>query len=219
MNLLELQKPLPLKWRVQRAVPNKDNPTHVILIGYVDARDVQERLDKVCGIANWQTKYYESKNKQFCDIGIFYNEQWVWKGDCGTPSQTEKEKGETSDAFKRAGVQWGINRFAYKVGEVKLNCKLYAGKPYPCDENGNFLKGKALFDTCNKLAKIEEFEIEFDNMFEAFSNPVDKMVLEQWEGELKACTTKAEVEKKRLKDKPKDRPILDLFEQRIKELS
>ena len=50
-------------------------------------------------------------------------------------------------------------------------------------------------------------------------NKVDKMVLEQWDGELKACTTKAEVEKKRLKDKPKDKAILDLFEQRIKELS
>lgn len=170
INLIELKKPLSLKWRVQRAFPNKDNATHVIMVGYSDARDIQDRLDEVCGVGNWQNRYYECKGKQFCEIGIRVGNEWVWKGDNGTESQTEKQKGETSDSFKRAAVHWGINRYAYKVGEVKLNAKMYSGKPYPCDNQGNFLKGQKLFDECNKLARTDEFDLEYDNMYAASIN-------------------------------------------------
>ena len=39
--------------------------------------------------------------------------QWVSKQDCGVPSNTQGEKGEASDAFKRAGFSWGIGRELY----------------------------------------------------------------------------------------------------------
>lgn len=162
-DLKKLQKPIPLKWRVRSAFP-KDNPTNVILVGYIDSRQVQDVLDDVVGPANWQTEYFEVKNKQFCKIGIKVDNEWVWKGDSGAESSTEKGKGETSDSFKRAAVHWGINRTSYKVGEVRLKCMMYKdNKPYPVDETGKFIKGQALFDLCNKLGKIEDFELEFEN--------------------------------------------------------
>lgn len=221
MNLIELQKPMPLKWRVQRAHPNKNNPTHVIMIGYIDSREIQKRLDDVVGIENWQNKFYESRGKQFCEIGIKIDGEWIWKGDSGTPSQTEKEKGESSDAFKRAAVHWGINRFAYQVGEVKLPCKIYSGKPYPCDERGNFLKAQALFDYCNKEAKIEELEIEFDENFdkEKSSSKIDKYVIDQWNTELKNCKTIADVDKLFRQSKPTLPEILELFQTRKREIN
>lgn len=40
---------------------------------------------------------------------------WVWKWDMGTESDFEEEKGEASDAFKRAAVKWGIGRFLYDI--------------------------------------------------------------------------------------------------------
>jgi hypothetical protein len=166
--LIELRKPMSLKWRVQRAMP-KDNPTTVIMVGYIDARDIQDRLDDVVGMGNWQTKYYECKGKQFCEIGIRVGDEWVWKADSGTESQTEKQKGETSDAFKRAAVHWGMNRQAYQVGLVTLPCKMYMGKPYPCDNAGVFLKGKNLFAACNKFAKVDDMEVEFDNLYFTYS--------------------------------------------------
>ena len=86
IELKKLQKPLSLKWRVQRAFPNKANPTHVIMIGYVDSRQVQDLLDEVCGSENWQDEYFECKGKQFCKIGIKINGEWVWKSDSGEPS-------------------------------------------------------------------------------------------------------------------------------------
>ena len=165
-NLLLLKKPLDLKWRVLRSFPTKTNPTHVIMGGYVDARDVMDHLDETVGPANWQTEYFECKAKQFCRIGIKIGEEWVWKGDNGTESATERQKGETSDSFKRAAVHWGINRAAYQTGEVKLKARDYGGKPYPADDNGTFLKGTALYQHCNKLANVDLMEVEFDKEYE-----------------------------------------------------
>ena len=70
----------------------------------------------------------------FASIGINSNNEWVWKSDCGTESQVEKEKGEASDAFKRAGVMWGIGRFLYSKKIVKLPVKEKNGKYYPYSE-------------------------------------------------------------------------------------
>lgn len=155
--LLELKKTIEFKWRIQSAIP-KANPTQVIMIPYIDARDVQDRLDEVIGVSGWQNNFEDVGGHLHCNIGIKIGREWVFKSDRGVQSQTEKEKGEASDAFKRAAVMWGINRDAYQVGTVKLKCRDYNGKPYPCDEAGNFLKGKQLYDTCNKLAKITDLE-------------------------------------------------------------
>jgi hypothetical protein len=50
-------------------------------------------------------------------------EEWIWKQDVGTESNTEKEKGQASDAFKRACFNWGIGRelYEYPLIQVKLN--------------------------------------------------------------------------------------------------
>jgi len=102
-------------------------------LNYIDARDVMDRLDEVVGIGNWQCDYKEIKGNVYCGIGIRtqmvdnlksqkipdgsivktgYTE-WTWKWDCGSESNIEAEKGESSDAFKRAAVKWGIGRFLY----------------------------------------------------------------------------------------------------------
>jgi hypothetical protein len=51
----------------------------------------------------------------FCTIEIWNDriKQWVKKQDVGTESYTEKEKGEASDSFKRAGFNVGIGRELY----------------------------------------------------------------------------------------------------------
>lgn len=164
--LLELKKVIPFKWRVQSGYP-KAAPTKVIMIPYIDARDVADHLDEIIGASNWCDKFEEIKGSIYCSIGIRIDENWVFKSDCGTASQTEKEKGESSDAFKRAAVKWGINRAAYQVGTIMLPCKLHGSsgkeKPYPVDDKGNFLKGTKLNETCNAMAKIsslDNFDIE-----------------------------------------------------------
>lgn len=171
MNLSKLKEPLESKWRVQSKTP-PTNPTHVIMVAYIDSRDVQNRLDEVVGAENWQSKFYECKGKQFCEIGIKIDGEWVWKSDSGSESKTEKEKGETSDAFKRAAVQWGINRVAYSYGTVKLKAKQYGNQYYPCTDSGSFLKGEKLYDECNKMAKVEDFQDEYLDQKESITRDI-----------------------------------------------
>ena len=102
MNLDDLKKEIPFKWRVQSS-----NKWGAQCVAYIDARDVQDLLDDVCGAVNWQVKYKEHKGNLFASIGIFATEGWVWKEDCGTESNVEKQKGEASDAFKRSRCNVG----------------------------------------------------------------------------------------------------------------
>lgn len=165
MNLKKLREPIPLKWRVQRAFP-KGNPTHVIMTGYIDSRDVQDRLDDVCSPAKWMDEYQVINGNLYCGISIEIDHKWITKWDVGVPSKTEREKGEASDAFKRAAVKWGINRVAYQVEQVKLPCKSYGNRPYPVDETGKFLKGQELYDKCNELAEFSDFVLQYENSLE-----------------------------------------------------
>jgi len=162
MNLNKLREPIPLKWRVQSAYP-KSNPKFVIMTGYIDSRDVQDRLDEVVGPGGWMDEYRVINGNLYCGISIEVDHKWITKWDVGVPSRTEKEKGEASDAFKRAAVKWGINRVAYQVDTVKLPCRVYNNKPFPVDESGKFLKGQELFDECNDKAKFSDFVIEYEN--------------------------------------------------------
>jgi len=112
MDLKKLTEKLPYKWRVQSFSKNKAAAS---CVAYIDARDVQDRLDTVCWSENWQVKYEEHKGNLFASIGIKCWEGWTWKSDCGSESAVEKEKWEASDAFKRAAVMWGIGRFLYSL--------------------------------------------------------------------------------------------------------
>lgn len=84
------------------------------LLLYKTARTDMEVLDEVFGANNWQRDHKELKDNLYCGISIRDNNGgWVTKWDCGTESYTEKEKGEASDSFKRAGFNVGIGRELY----------------------------------------------------------------------------------------------------------
>lgn len=137
MNLKDLTKEIQYQWRVQSFSKQKPSCS---CVAYIDARDAMNLLDEVVGSCNWQDDYRVIHGQLFAGIGIKCGEEWVWKWDTGTESQTEKEKGIVSDSFKRAGVKWGIGRFLYdlpikylKANEVKKD----GNYPYPVDDNGN----------------------------------------------------------------------------------
>ena len=155
MKLEDLKKEIPFKWRVQSS-----NAYGASCVAYIDARQVQDLLDEVVGAANWQCKYEEHKNNMFCSIGINTHiidgvDHWVWKSDCGTESQVEKQKGEASDAFKRAAVMWGVGRFLYSKDIIKLPVKKNdKGKFLPYSEKtGRFVYGDNISKWCNALSK------------------------------------------------------------------
>ena len=86
----------------------------VSVLLYKDARVDMRLLDETIGAENWQCDYKTIDGKMYCGIGCrFKDGEWVWKWDTGTPSNMESQKGEASDAFKRAGFKWGIGRELY----------------------------------------------------------------------------------------------------------
>lgn len=137
MEIKNLTKKIPCQWRVQSFSKNKPAAQ---CVAYIDARDVMNLLDDVCGPENWQDDYRVVNGNLFAGIGIYINNQWVWKWDVGTESNTEKEKGQVSDSFKRAAVKWGVGRFLYDlpIETVKANeVKGEKNYPYVVDGSGN----------------------------------------------------------------------------------
>lgn len=111
----QLAKPFPLdaiSWRV--GATNGDKSKGMAL-AYIDARDLMERLDEVCGPAGWQDRYPHANGKTVCEIGIKVDGEWIWKADGAGDTDHEAEKGALSDAFKRAGVRWGVGRYLYTI--------------------------------------------------------------------------------------------------------
>ena len=122
MNLEELKKPFPankIHWRVGAVNKQKPGEEAAIALAYIDARDLYERLDEVCGADKWQLRYPFAG---CCEIGILVGAddkdratEWIWKANGAGESDVEQIKGQYSDAAKRAGVPWGIAQYLYDL--------------------------------------------------------------------------------------------------------
>ena len=109
----------------------------LILLLYKNARVDMAILDETVGPENWQREHYECKGNLFCRVGINFTAtatpNWVWKSDCGVESNTEAQKGEASDSFKRACFNWGIGRELYTAPFIWVpasKCNISNGKCY-----------------------------------------------------------------------------------------
>jgi len=94
------------------------------MLSYITARVLMDRLDEAVGPENWQVRFPFAG---CCEIGIRVEVkpqgstpmsapaeyEWIWKADGAGETAIEGEKGIFSDAFKRAGVQWGVGRELY----------------------------------------------------------------------------------------------------------
>ena len=91
------------------------NKDWITLLLYKDARVDMNMLDETVNPENWQREHKELKGNIYCGISIWDDDkkQWITKWDAGKESFSEAEKGEASDSFKRAGVNWGIGRELY----------------------------------------------------------------------------------------------------------
>lgn len=123
-----------IHWRAQSLTKDGNK---AMALAYLDARDVMDRLDSVCGPDGWQTEHYDCGGKMGCKIGIRSpdvhihpetNEvtyQWIWKSDGAGETQVEADKGAFSGALKRAAVMWGIGRYLYNMPTIWVPCDSY----------------------------------------------------------------------------------------------
>lgn len=89
----------------------------VTVLLYKTARTDYSILDETVGMYNWQNDYRLIDGKMYCGIGIqpYGSSEWIWKWNVGIESYTEAEKGQASDAMKRAGFCWGIGTELYSA--------------------------------------------------------------------------------------------------------
>lgn len=124
------------------------------LLLYKTARVDRAILDEAFG-QHWQNDFKVIDGKMYGGIGIYDEDlkEWLWRWDCGTESNTEAEKGQASDCFKRAGFKWGIGVELYSApfifiqtdteknsqGKYQLKNKYtkYEVKTIDYSENGN----------------------------------------------------------------------------------
>jgi hypothetical protein len=116
-----------VSWRAQTVT--KDG-TKALALAYIDARDVMDRLDEVCGPENWSDRYEFHGSRTVCYLSLRINGEWIVKADGAGDSDVEAEKGAISDALKRAAVKWGIGRYLYHIEApwVPCECSEYNGK-------------------------------------------------------------------------------------------
>lgn len=112
------------------------NGSFLKLLLYKTARTDAAKLDEAFGMNNWQNDYRVLDGKLYCGIGVRTDKDWVWKWNVGTESNMEAEKGQASDAMKRAGFVLGIGTELYSAPEIKIpaekcGIKEYNGK-YKC---------------------------------------------------------------------------------------
>jgi hypothetical protein len=108
-------RPDEINVKPKQVVKNKNGKVSVLLLLYKDSRCDMARLDEAFGANNWQRLHQLIGESLYCTVSVWDAEkgQWVHKQDVGSESDIEKEKGQSSDSFKRACTNWGIGRELY----------------------------------------------------------------------------------------------------------
>ncbi|MBX3723932.1 MAG: DNA repair protein Rad52 [Turneriella sp.] len=120
--LRKLAAPFPesaVKWRSALCGINGKGEPFALVVPYVDARAIQDRLDQVIGAENWMAEYRQGANNgTMCKLSLRINGQFVSKEDGADLSEIEPIKGGISNSFRRASVVWGVGRYLYKLNQM-----------------------------------------------------------------------------------------------------
>jgi len=116
-----------VEWKIQTKSKDKKK---AMVVPFIQARSIMQRLDAVVGPDNWQDIYSEVNIGGInCTIMIRVNDEWISKNDGaetivmttyddGNKRQEMSLKGTYSAAFKRTAVKWGIGRYLYDIPRI-----------------------------------------------------------------------------------------------------
>ena len=106
-----------LEWKPQNTGSGA-NGVWAMVLCYVSARAIQNRLDAVFGVLGWRDTYRFEKNGVICELSVYDNEkkEWITKENGSPETDIESFKGGISSAFKRvASSGFGIGRYLYDL--------------------------------------------------------------------------------------------------------
>lgn len=127
------------------------NEKGATLLLYKDARVDQNILDESFGIFGWKRSHQLIGDRLYCTVEVKDPDtgEWISKQDVGVESYTEKEKGQASDAFKRACFNLGIGRELYTAPFVWVGA-----------ESFNIVKGNNGKPTTYDRFRVQEIDYE-----------------------------------------------------------
>lgn len=127
------------------------------LLLYKDARCDMNILDETVGVYGWQRHHEVIGGNLYCTISLWDEEKkmWIEKQDVGTESNQDKEKGQASDAFKRACFNLGIGRELYTAPFTWVSDNSISDK-----KDWNKKKFKVSHISYDEFGKINELEIK-----------------------------------------------------------
>jgi hypothetical protein len=99
--------------------PQTISGDRALMVPFVDARVVQDRLDDVLGVFGWEDRYQpQSDGSVLCLLTVHLGGRAVTKSDVGgqseQPDEGDRCKAAVSDALKRAAVKFGVGRYLYR---------------------------------------------------------------------------------------------------------
>lgn len=160
--LRELRRPFPaesVKFKIQTS-----SSKGALVVAYIDARHVAERLNVVCPLA-WSDEYREVRNGDAivgveCTISIrttLYGPE-IRRSDVGVGDLSSPMGGVKilySDAFKRAGVKLGIGAFLYTLPSSNLKPEhlWYPGGQPSDPKDPKWKKARLTFESEDNLVK------------------------------------------------------------------
>lgn len=99
-----------------------NNKVMVNLVLYKNARVDMKILDELFTPMGWKRTHKLIGDRLYCCVEVYNPEtkEWICKEDVGVESNTEAEKGQASDSFKRACVNWGIGRELYTAPKITI---------------------------------------------------------------------------------------------------
>ena len=148
-----------IRWRVGSVTKDKSKGMG---LAYVDARDIENRLDEVVGATGWSTRYEYHGNTCICYLTI----GGTTKANGAAETKIEAEKGAISKAFVRVASSWGIGRYLYDTKNVWVEI----------DEYGKIKKSeKPQLDTAHDtLVKSLPKDLTDDEKFDAVREAIKK---------------------------------------------
>ena len=101
---------------------NGQQVVKVNLLLYKNARVDMKILDELFTPMGWKRTHKLIGDRLYCSVEVFNEKtgEWICKEDVGVESNTEAEKGQASDSFKRACVNWGIGRELYTAPRISV---------------------------------------------------------------------------------------------------
>ena len=99
-----------------------NNKVRVNLLLYKNARVDMKIMDELFTPMGWKRTHKLIGDRLYCCVEVYNPEtkEWIFKEDVGVESNTEAEKGQASDSFKRACVNWGIGRELYTAPKISI---------------------------------------------------------------------------------------------------